>query len=471
MGQLRLLPALKAGVTKDARHLQGMQRAMDLKGQGITAQISNMRSQLRGKAMIQIPMLSSQILTADEQFQLVEALKPAYFVAGDRITEEGSIGDNLYIIERGECEVIKEVGGIMKPVTRMVSGDFFGQLGVLYDMPRSATVVAVTQNVSMLSLDRNAIYSTIPSHKIEKMKVSARTQVFGSIPLFSPLSVELKARIAESLRTDEWEDASVIFRENCRVLGDQMRLYILEEGQCVKQEMKKDLSPLKTKGAAGRRKLRKQTSVFMTSDSYCAPGSHFGLLECLYGAPHQYTLTTASYCKTLSISRGELSALFGDQRDETFEKMRRSVRIHLVTEILAMLDPEWRYVSQGRLERILDTSKTKSYSKWETILNQGQAINTICMLEEGTCIEYDFDMNLLKDPDQHTFESVENREHNFPGDHLGTIGALKDAADGKAVVRNSMVAVSECFILHIAIDTIEAEAKGMKQDTCAFWDT
>merc|ERR1712151_627754 len=111
-----------------------------------------------------------------------------------------------------------------------------------------------------------------------------------------------------------------------------------------------------------------------------------------------------------------------------------------VTEMLAMLDAEWRYVSQTRLERILNSSQTKCYTKWEAIFNQGQTINTICMLEEGTIIEYDFDMNLLKDPDQHTFESVENREHNFPGDHLGTIGALRDAADGKAVARTAMVA-------------------------------
>jgi len=283
---------------------------------------------------------------------------------------------------------------------------------------------------------------------------------------FSPLGAVLKARIAEALRTDHWEEQSVIFRENSRVVGDQMRLYILEQGQCVKAEMKKDLSSIKK---SKRPMLRKQTSVFMTNDSYCAPGSYFGVLECLYGSAHQYTLTTLTEATMLSISRDQLAVLFGDQKNELFDAMRHSVRIHLVTEMLSQLDAEWRYVSQSRIERILSSSQTKRFKKWETIFNQGQTMNTICMLEEGTCVEYDFDLSQLKEIEQHTFEECINREHNFPGDHLGTIGFLRAAgAGGKAVAGTSFVAVTECLILQIAISTIFAEEEGMKNDPAWF---
>merc|ERR1719456_1079279 len=105
-------------------------------------------------------MLSSQVLTADEQFNLVGKLTPVYYNAGETITEEGGFGDNLYIIERGECEVIKEVNGQQKIVDRLTGGDSFGQLALLYDMPRSATVKAVT-NMTMISLERAALYSTL----------------------------------------------------------------------------------------------------------------------------------------------------------------------------------------------------------------------------------------------------------------------------------------------------------------------
>ena len=147
-------------------------------------------------------------------------MKCEHFFEGARIIEEGDVGDQLFIIERGECEVIKEVHGVRKPVTRMGKGDYFGQLGVLYDMPRSATVVAITR-MKVLTLDRDAISKTLPRSKIEEMKVLARTQVFGGIPLFSPLSVEIKSHIALALRIDVWRADTIIFRENDLIYGLQ----------------------------------------------------------------------------------------------------------------------------------------------------------------------------------------------------------------------------------------------------------
>lgn len=208
--------------------------------------------------------------------------------------------------------------------------------------------------------------------------------------------------------------------------------------------------------------LQRTVSVLRTADTFCAPGSHFGLLECLYGCPHQYTLTATSEATTLSISHDELSDLLGWERNEMFEIMRHSVRMHLATEILAKLDPEWRYADPNRLERMLRSSELKRYGKWETIFNQGQTMNCLCMLEQGTCAEYDFNVDLLKSIEEYTFDSVETVEHCLPGDHLGIVEFV--GASRNAVAPSAMVAVTECTILHIAVEIIEAETPGMKQD-------
>lgn len=246
-------------------------------------------------------------------------------------------------------------------------------------------------------------------------------------------------------------------------VGPQQRLYILEQGRCKKSEGEK--VPI-TRQASQKTKthpmLQRTLSVLRTDDTLCAPGSHFGLLECLYGCPHQYTLTAVTAATTLSISRDGLSDLLGGDRDAMFEIMRHSVRMHLATETLALLDPEWRYVDPNRLERILRSADVKRYGKWETIFNQGQTMNSICMLEKGTCAEYDFNVDLLKSIDVYTFDSVENVEHFIPGDHLGTVQFA--GASRNAVASSAVVAVTECTILHVAVEIIEAETPGMKQD-------
>src|ERR1700758_1342946 len=65
--------------------------------------------------------------------------------SGSVLFEQGSIGDLIYIVSEGELEIVRELaaGGeeLLKVAT---SGDYFGEIGPLFGMPRSATVRART---------------------------------------------------------------------------------------------------------------------------------------------------------------------------------------------------------------------------------------------------------------------------------------------------------------------------------------
>jgi eukaryotic-like serine/threonine-protein kinase len=65
------------------------------------------------------------------------------FRAGQNIVCEGEFGDAAYIIERGRCEVYKNVRGERLLLRRLESGDVFGETAVLTGAPRTATVTAV----------------------------------------------------------------------------------------------------------------------------------------------------------------------------------------------------------------------------------------------------------------------------------------------------------------------------------------
>ena len=59
------------------------------------------------------------------------------------IFEEGSIGDEFYIIESGKVEISQRIGGRKTAIAVLEKGDFFGEMAALTDAPRSATARAV----------------------------------------------------------------------------------------------------------------------------------------------------------------------------------------------------------------------------------------------------------------------------------------------------------------------------------------
>jgi serine/threonine-protein kinase len=65
------------------------------------------------------------------------------FPKGSYIVKEGDKGDAAYIIESGKCDVLKIIDGAVSVMQRIGPGEVFGEMAVLTDSPRTATVLAV----------------------------------------------------------------------------------------------------------------------------------------------------------------------------------------------------------------------------------------------------------------------------------------------------------------------------------------
>ncbi|MEP6470973.1 MAG: cyclic nucleotide-binding domain-containing protein [Acidobacteriota bacterium] len=63
---------------------------------------------------------------------------------GDIIFSEGEIGTEMYIIQSGTVELLKEIGGETRVLSTLEKGDFFGEMSVLEDLPRTASARAKT---------------------------------------------------------------------------------------------------------------------------------------------------------------------------------------------------------------------------------------------------------------------------------------------------------------------------------------
>jgi CRP-like cAMP-binding protein len=64
--------------------------------------------------------------------------------AGETIFTEGDLGTEMFIIHEGKIEISKLVQGDLKPLVIFEKGDFFGEMAILEDLPRTATAKALT---------------------------------------------------------------------------------------------------------------------------------------------------------------------------------------------------------------------------------------------------------------------------------------------------------------------------------------
>lgn len=74
--------------------------------------------------------------------RLLADAKALTFQDGETVVREGDPGDALYIIVDGVAAVEAEDMGAARAVAELTDGSFFGEIGVITDQPRSATVRA-----------------------------------------------------------------------------------------------------------------------------------------------------------------------------------------------------------------------------------------------------------------------------------------------------------------------------------------
>ncbi|WP_182300302.1 ATP-binding cassette domain-containing protein [Cohnella cholangitidis] len=99
------------------------------------------------------------------------------FEAGVRVVEQGDKGDKFYIIVRGKVEVIVQSGetGESKKVAVLEDGDHFGEIALLHNVPRTATVAAYSPCVclALSSEDFHPLMVRFP-HVRESLEASLR---------------------------------------------------------------------------------------------------------------------------------------------------------------------------------------------------------------------------------------------------------------------------------------------------------
>lgn len=82
------------------------------------------------------------VLDTRVRASLAQSLTPERYERGDRIIREGDRCDGFYLVKSGEIEVFRENDGFVF-LSKLKSGEFFGEIASIQDAPRSASVRAL----------------------------------------------------------------------------------------------------------------------------------------------------------------------------------------------------------------------------------------------------------------------------------------------------------------------------------------
>lgn len=143
----------------------------------------------------------------DEQIaMMVDLLVASNLKPGDEVIKEGTEGDSMYIVAAGEL-LVTQAG---RELRTLASGDVFGELAILYNCKRTATVRAKTE-VRLWCMERQT-YRTIITNKSKKK----REQLMGFLKTSRTLKdlndVQL-SKIIDSMEEVKYQDKDVIVQE------------------------------------------------------------------------------------------------------------------------------------------------------------------------------------------------------------------------------------------------------------------
>jgi len=89
-------------------------------------------------------------LEAYARSQIADALKAETFKQGEKVVMQGEPGDKFYILEEGSLFAMKDD----KRVMDYSSGSYFGELALLKNQPRAASVIVESETAKVLSMSR-----------------------------------------------------------------------------------------------------------------------------------------------------------------------------------------------------------------------------------------------------------------------------------------------------------------------------
>lgn len=162
-------------------------------------------------------------LSGKEMETTLMAMQEVQFDADTKIITEGEDGNWLCVIESGSVDCIKIIDGAPVVVKTCKPGDVFGELALLYNAPRAATVQA-TSVCTCWKLDRATFNFVVRDATMKRRE--QYDNILKSVAIIKDIEPYERAQLADVLKLETYQKGQAIVRQD--EPGD--KFYIIEEG-------------------------------------------------------------------------------------------------------------------------------------------------------------------------------------------------------------------------------------------------
>jgi cAMP-dependent protein kinase regulator len=179
-----------------------------------------------------IPLFSD--LSAEAFMAVSEGVSLVQVPAGQDIVVEGDIGTSMYAIVQGTVDVIRaQDDGSRRAVAKMGDGDFFGEMALVADAPRMATVAAAT-DCELMEFNREKVHEITTNHPSVRDAILSfyrerlLANLLRSTTLFAPLPPAARKQLVAAFELKMVPNGEVLMQQG----GSSSELCVLLRGRC-----------------------------------------------------------------------------------------------------------------------------------------------------------------------------------------------------------------------------------------------
>ncbi|XP_026533036.1 cAMP-dependent protein kinase type II-beta regulatory subunit [Notechis scutatus] len=170
-------------------------------------------------------------LDQEQMSQVLDAMFEKLVEGGEHVIDQGDDGDNFYVIDQGNYNIVVKCDGVGRCVGTYDNRGSFGELALMYNTPRAATIIA-TSSGTIWGLDRVTFRRIIVKNNAKKRRMYEN--FIESLPFLKSLELSERLKVVDVIGTKIYKDGEQIIAQ-----GDTADSFFIVESGEVKITMKR----------------------------------------------------------------------------------------------------------------------------------------------------------------------------------------------------------------------------------------
>ncbi len=218
-------------------------------------------------ALPKIPLFSD--LPAEAFIALFEKCPLRRAEPGDLLIEQGSQGDSFFVICSGSAKVFRTDDGTRRELAALDEGAFFGEMALLSDSPRTASVEAAAEDTQLLEIPAAVLTELSREHPTiaTALKKFCRQRLLSNLmngaTLFKPFTKSERRDLVQKFRARDVIRGETLIREGQRSDG----LYVILTGEVGVRVQGTAVATLKEGDVFGEMSLLTRTAATATVET------------------------------------------------------------------------------------------------------------------------------------------------------------------------------------------------------------